>query len=59
MVNTRPNLGDTARGDLKTRGPICTKLGGNIVRSLLHTKFKIVKISGSVSKPQQLKVERC
>jgi len=25
---------------LKTRGPICTKLGENIVRSSLHTEFK-------------------
>ena len=49
---------NTASGDLKTRGPICTKLGGDIVRSSLHTQFKMVNISCSVSKPQQLKVKR-
>ena len=27
-------------GVLKTRGPICTKFGGDIVRSSLHTRFK-------------------
>jgi len=43
---------------LKTRGPICTKLGRDIVRSSLQTQFKMVKISCSVFKPQQLKVER-
>jgi len=31
---------NTARGDLKTRGPIFTKLGGHIVRSSLHKDFK-------------------
>ena len=50
---------NTARDNFKTRGPICTKLGGNIARSSLHTKFKMLKISCSVSKPQRLKVERC
>ena len=25
---------------LKTRGPVCTKFGGDIVRSSLHTEFK-------------------
>ena len=49
---------NTGMGVLKTRGPICTKFGGDIVRSSPHTPFKTVKISCSVSKPQQLKVER-
>ena len=31
---------NTARGVLKTRVPICSKVGGDIARSLLHTKFK-------------------
>ena len=31
---------NTAGAILKTRGPICAKRGGNIVKSLLHTKFK-------------------
>ena len=30
---------NTAGAVLKTRGPICTKRGGNIVRSSLHTQF--------------------
>ena len=31
---------NTAGAVLKTRGPICTKLCGNIARSSLHAKFK-------------------
>jgi len=31
---------NTSRGGLKTRAPICTKLGGNIDRSSRHTQFK-------------------
>jgi len=49
---------NTAEAVSKTRGPICTKLGAYIVRSSLHTKFEMVKISRSVSKPQRLKVKR-
>jgi len=45
MINDRffvrfggsPNL---STGDLKTRRPICTKFGWDIIRSSLHTKFK-------------------
>ena len=45
MINDRffvrfRGCSNTAGTILKTRGPICTKCGGNIVRSLLHTEFK-------------------
>jgi len=40
FVRFRGGCSNTARGDLKTRGPICTKLGGDIDRSSLHTEFK-------------------
>ena len=43
---------------LKTRGPICTKLGGDIGRSLLHTQFNNGDNILLFSKSQRLKVER-
>jgi len=35
----------TARVIFKTRGTICTKLGGDIITTLLHRQFKMVTIS--------------
>ena len=49
---------NAARGDFKTCGPICTKLGGDIARSLLHTQFNNGDDILLFSKSQRLNVER-